>query len=109
MFTEDLCVSPSTRNEASVTHAVAAVGSRSLQKAQDFIRDTCPDGAAGQTEGHVRFKPKAYGSYKEVVDDSVCLHLLTSLLGKSLICFDYKETKTHRGKLRVEREAKVRM
>lgn len=73
MFTKDLCISPSTRNEHSVTHAVAAVGSRSLQKAEEFIRDVCPEGAAGQKDGTASFKPKAYGSYKEVVEDPVSL------------------------------------
>ena len=73
MFTKDLCISPSTRKEHSVTHAVAAVGSRSLQKAEEFIRDVCPKGAAGQIDGTASFKPKAYGSYKEVVEDPVSL------------------------------------
>jgi len=31
----------------------------------------CPKGAAAQIDGLVDFKPKAYGSYKEVVQDSV--------------------------------------
>lgn len=73
MFTKDLCVPPSTRDEHSVTHAVAAVGSRSIQKAEAFISETCPDGAAAQIEGNVQLKPKAYGSYKEVVEGAVRL------------------------------------
>ena len=74
MFTKDLVFPPSTRNgEASITHAVAAVGSRSLAKAEEFIVANCPRGAAGQVEGHVPFKPRAYGSYKEVIADEVRL------------------------------------
>jgi len=80
MFTKDLVFPPSTRNgESSVTHAVAAVGSRSLAKAEEFIAANCPQGAAGQIEEHVSFKPKPYGSYKEVVADEVGRRCLTGV------------------------------
>jgi hypothetical protein len=55
-----------------VTHAIAAVGSRSLQKAKEFKEKFCPKGAIGQQEGHVGFDVEPVGSYKEVVDHAVC-------------------------------------
>ena len=71
MFVKDLCIPPSTRGASDISHAVAAVGSRSLKKAQDFIQSNCPNGAAAQSDGTVQWAPKAYGSYKEVVNDPV--------------------------------------
>lgn len=54
-----------------ITHAIAAVGSRSLQKAQEFKEKYCPRGAIGQQEGHVEFGVEPVGSYKEVVEHPV--------------------------------------
>ncbi|ADV22727.1 Conserved hypothetical protein [Cryptococcus gattii WM276] len=68
-FTKDVSRPMASRNVTDVSHAIAAVGSRSLSKAEDFISNYCPNGAAGQQDGHVDFKPKAYGSYKGVVED----------------------------------------
>ncbi|WVQ82028.1 hypothetical protein IAT38_004156 [Cryptococcus sp. DSM 104549] len=67
-FCKDISRAMSSRGVTDVSHAIAAVGSRSLAKAEEFIKTNCPEGAAGQQTGLVDFKPKAYGSYKEVVD-----------------------------------------
>jgi dihydrodiol dehydrogenase / D-xylose 1-dehydrogenase (NADP) len=56
-----------------VSHAIVAVGSRNKEKADRFIAEWCPNGADGQVQGLVDFKPKGYGSYKEVVDDPVSI------------------------------------
>lgn len=69
-FAEDLCLSPSARG-ADVSHAVVAVGSRSVNKAADFIKQFCPNGGTAQVEGLCKVAPKAYGSYAEVVSDPV--------------------------------------
>jgi hypothetical protein len=61
----------STRNVTDVSHAIAAIGSRSLDKAKEFIAEYCPKGAAGQQNGLVDFGPEACGSYKAVVDHPV--------------------------------------
>ncbi|KAK8854925.1 hypothetical protein IAR55_003664 [Kwoniella newhampshirensis] len=68
-FTKDVSRPMASRGVTDVTHAIAAVGSRSLSKAEDFIAANCPRGAAGQQDGLVGFKTKAYGSYKGVIDD----------------------------------------
>ncbi|ORX38668.1 hypothetical protein BD324DRAFT_608065 [Kockovaella imperatae] len=68
-FVMDITRPTSLRKVSDVSHALAAVGSRSLPKAEDFISKYCPDGACGQKDGLVDFKPRAYGSYKEVADD----------------------------------------
>lgn len=70
-FVKDACRPMNTRNVTDVSHAIAAVGSRSLEKAEDFINKYCPAGGAAQQEGLVQFKPKACGSYKAVVEDAV--------------------------------------
>ncbi|WWD02469.1 hypothetical protein V865_000509 [Kwoniella europaea PYCC6329] len=68
-FVTDICRQPSTRNVNDISHAVAAAGSRSLSKAEEFLDKYCPDGAAAQQQGLVDFKPKGYGSYKGVIED----------------------------------------
>ncbi|WWC90848.1 uncharacterized protein L201_005785 [Kwoniella dendrophila CBS 6074] len=68
-FVTDLCRSPSARNVQGISHAVAAAGSRNLSKAEEFLNKYCPKGAAAQQNNLVDFKPKAYGSYKGVVED----------------------------------------
>ncbi|KAJ3745358.1 hypothetical protein DFH05DRAFT_1534630 [Lentinula detonsa] len=60
-FSQDLLVDPKTRNVDDVVHKVAAVGSRSVDKAQQFI-DTSLGGDKSI---------KAYGSYAEVYKDAV--------------------------------------
>lgn len=61
----------SSRNVTDISHAIAAVGSRSLNKAKGFIADFCPEGAAGQQDQLVDFMPEAFGSYKDVVKHRV--------------------------------------
>ena len=56
---------------ADISHAVVAVGSRSLEKADEFIDKFCPNGAAAQIAGQVDVKPRGYGSYAAVVEDPV--------------------------------------
>ncbi|WVQ74807.1 hypothetical protein IAR50_004413 [Cryptococcus sp. DSM 104548] len=68
-FATDIARPTSTRKVTDVSHAIAAVGSRSLPKAEAFVAEHTPNGAAAQQDGLVSFKPKAYGSYQEVVED----------------------------------------
>nr|WPS94661.1 dimeric dihydrodiol dehydrogenase [Naematelia aurantialba]WPS94686.1 dihydrodiol dehydrogenase / D-xylose 1-dehydrogenase [Naematelia aurantialba] len=68
-FVKDVSTPMASRNVTDVSHAIAAAGSRSLSKAQAFLDEHCPRGAAAQQDGLVDFKPRAYGSYKEVVED----------------------------------------
>ncbi|TFK39935.1 NAD(P)-binding protein [Crucibulum laeve] len=58
-FVKDLLVDPKTRDVQDVIHKVVAVGSRSVQKAQEFI-----DTVAGGDKAI-----KAYGTYEEVYAD----------------------------------------
>ncbi|RDB23614.1 D-xylose 1-dehydrogenase (NADP(+)) [Hypsizygus marmoreus] len=58
-FVKDLLVDPKTRDVHDVVHKVVAVGSRTTEKAQDFI-----DTIAGGDKSI-----KAYGSYEEVYAD----------------------------------------
>ncbi|KAK4685059.1 hypothetical protein P7C73_g5098, partial [Tremellales sp. Uapishka_1] len=58
-----------SRNVTDVSHAIAAVGSRSLSKAEAFLAKHSPNGAAAQQDGLIDFKPRPYGSYREVVED----------------------------------------
>ncbi|KAJ6624934.1 hypothetical protein B0H10DRAFT_2004896 [Mycena sp. CBHHK59/15] len=58
-FIKDLLVDPTTRDVHDVVHKVAAVGSRSVEKAQEFIDVN----AAGDKA------IKAYGNYEEVYTD----------------------------------------
>lgn len=53
-------------------HAVAAVASRDKAKAEKFIQDNLPNGAAGQQAGLGKVpKPVAWGSYAELYKDPV--------------------------------------
>lgn len=76
-FVRDLVLDPAeSRSVADVAHAVVAVGSRSAEKAEAFIRANCPQGASAQgasaqRAGLVDTKPTGYGSYKEVYADEV--------------------------------------
>ncbi|KAJ7623512.1 hypothetical protein FB45DRAFT_837776 [Roridomyces roridus] len=58
-FTKDLLVDPKTRDVHDVVHKVVAVGSRSTEKAQEFIA-ACAGGDQSV---------KAYGTYEEVYAD----------------------------------------
>lgn len=58
-FVEDLLIDPATRGVYDIVHQVVAVGSRNIQKAQDFINTH----AGG--DKNIR----AYGSYAEVYAD----------------------------------------
>ncbi|KAF5373224.1 hypothetical protein D9615_007494 [Tricholomella constricta] len=58
-FVKDLLVDPKSRDVHDVVHKVAAVGSRSVEKAQEFI-----DTVAGGDKSI-----RAYGTYKEIYDD----------------------------------------
>lgn len=71
-FVRDLVLDPAeSRSVADVAHAVVAVGSRSAEKAEAFIKANCPDGASAQRAGLVDTKPTGYGSYAEVYADEV--------------------------------------
>ncbi|KDR80599.1 hypothetical protein GALMADRAFT_222193 [Galerina marginata CBS 339.88] len=59
-FVKDLLVDPKTREVHDVVHKVASVGSRSVEKAQEFI-----DRVAGGDKSI-----KAFGTYEEVYADS---------------------------------------
>ncbi|QRV74261.1 oxidoreductase family, NAD-binding rossmann fold protein [Ceratobasidium sp. AG-Ba] len=56
---QDILLDPKTRDVTDVLHHVAAVGSRDVAKAQEFIDKNAPS----------RPDIKAYGSYEEVVTD----------------------------------------
>ncbi|KAF8817481.1 NAD(P)-binding protein [Phlegmacium glaucopus] len=58
-FTRDLLINPSTRGVHDILHKIAAVGSRTVEKAKDFI-DRCAQGDQSI---------KAYGTYEEVYAD----------------------------------------
>lgn len=74
-FVRDLVLDPTTsRGVSDVAHAVLAVGSRSVEKADGFIKDNCPDGGFAQMAGFVATKPVGYGSYAEVYSDPVRLY-----------------------------------
>lgn len=70
-FAKDVARTTSSRDVSDVSHAIAAVGSRTLSKAEEFIAEYCPKGGIAQIEGLVSFSPQAKGSYQEVVDDPV--------------------------------------
>jgi hypothetical protein len=56
----DMLVDPKTRDVHDVVHKIVAVGSRSAEKAQQFIDTVVKDKGA-----------KAYGSYEQVYQDPV--------------------------------------
>lgn len=71
-FVRDLVLDPAeSRSVADVAHAIVAVGSRAVEKAEAFIGANCPEGACAQTAGLVETKPTGYGSYAEVYADEV--------------------------------------
>ncbi|GAA6020123.1 hypothetical protein JCM10207_006263 [Rhodosporidiobolus poonsookiae] len=65
-MTKDLVLDPAGRDVSDVAHAVAAVASRSVSKAQEFIDEYCPEGGWAQKSGLVKEKPVALGSYEEL-------------------------------------------
>jgi hypothetical protein len=72
-FVTDTILAPSARGVDDVSHAIAAVGSRHLEKAVEFVNKFCPEGAAAQIDGLVTFKPLAVGSYSEVYQCEVSI------------------------------------
>jgi hypothetical protein len=52
-FARDLLLPPSGRgaSESDVAHAITAVGSRSLAKAEEFVKENCPQGGWAQVRG----------------------------------------------------------
>ena len=79
-FVRDLVLPPETRGVSDVVHAVAAVGSRSVDKAKEFIQKNCPEGASAQKAGLSTVKPVARGSYAEVYSDPVSPYMRPVLL-----------------------------
>ncbi|KAG8770487.1 hypothetical protein FRC12_004232 [Ceratobasidium sp. 428] len=59
VFVRDILLDPKTRDVTDVIHKFAAVGSRDVTKAQEFIDKNAPS----------HLDVKAYGSYEEVVAD----------------------------------------
>jgi hypothetical protein len=70
-FVKDVCRPMSSRNVTDVSHAIAAVGSRDISKARQFIQDYAPRGGSAQQDGLIDFAPEACGNYKAVVDHPV--------------------------------------
>lgn len=68
----DLVLPTNERDASEVSHAIAAIGSRSVTKAEEFIKENCPEGGAAQKEGLSKIKTVAKGSYKDCVEDPVC-------------------------------------
>lgn len=75
-FVADLVLDPAGRDVKDVAHAVTAVGSRSLSKAEEFISKHCPEGGFAQANGLVKAKPIAKGSYEEVYKLQACSYFL---------------------------------
>ncbi|KIJ56295.1 hypothetical protein M422DRAFT_23584 [Sphaerobolus stellatus SS14] len=65
-FVSDLVLDPTVRNVSDVVHAVIAVGSRTKEKAADFVLQHVADGGWAQKCGLVSAPPIAVGSYAEV-------------------------------------------
>ncbi|EFP92846.2 hypothetical protein PGT21_036203 [Puccinia graminis f. sp. tritici] len=59
-FVRDLLIDPKTRQVSDVHHRIAAIGSRSFVKAEEFI---------SRIEGLESHSTKAYGSYQDLVSD----------------------------------------
>mgnify|MGYP001559688451 FL=1 len=66
-FSLDLLVDPSTRDVNDVSHVIAAVASRSVDKAAHFVEDVWKE--AGVTEG--KESVKLYGNYEDLYADPV--------------------------------------
>lgn len=60
VFVDDLLIDPATREVTDISHKVVAVGSRSIERSQEFINSF--EKLKGQDV-------RAYGSYKELVND----------------------------------------
>jgi len=67
MFVTDLLADPAARGVADVRHVVAAVASRSADKAEQFVKDTWAGAKAEYKEGEV----KTYGDYAQLFTDKV--------------------------------------
>lgn len=60
---------------SDIAHAVIAVGSRTKDKAVDFVAQHIPNGGWAQKCGLVSGPPEAVGSYPEVWNHKVYMHL----------------------------------
>jgi len=78
-FVKDLGLNPSGRQVTDVSHAVVAVGSRTMDKAIQFIKEFCPSGACAQQAGFYKVGAEAVGSYEEVYsrEDVDCIYIGT--------------------------------
>lgn len=76
---QDLGLDTSTRGVDDVSHALVAVASRALSKAQAFIDEHAPEGTCAQKAGLVKELPQAVGSYDELVQraDVDCVYVGT--------------------------------
>ncbi len=80
-FVRDLVLDPSnTGREGDVVHAVAAVGSRSSDKAEEFIKANCPQGGFAQQSGLLSTAPAAFGSYADVYNHPVRTNLFPNFV-----------------------------
>lgn len=76
-FVRDLVLDPAkSGREGDVVHAVAAIGSRSREKAEEFIKANCPQGGFAQQSGLLSTVPAALGSYADVYSHPVSTNLL---------------------------------
>jgi hypothetical protein len=69
-----------------VSHAIAAIGSRNISKAEQFIKDNCPDGGAAQKDGSSKIKMEAKGSYKDCVEDPVSFERVVGIKADLVEC-----------------------
>ncbi|KAH8548972.1 hypothetical protein BGW37DRAFT_161206 [Umbelopsis sp. PMI_123] len=78
-FVEDLVVDTSGRDVNDVAHAVVAVGSRTKAKAEEFIKDFCPQGGFAQIAGYCNLPVEAVEGYDAVFarDDVDCVYIGT--------------------------------
>jgi hypothetical protein len=77
-LTQDLALDPAGRDVHDVVHAVVVVGSRDVSKAEQFIKDACPQGGSAQQAGLYSQPVRAVGTYEEVYNDPVRLLSLRS-------------------------------
>ena len=64
-------ISDSTLQTSDCLHAITAVGSRDVVKAQDFILKYAPHGGTAQQKEKVFGVPRACGTYEEVIEAAV--------------------------------------
>ena len=66
-FALDLLVDPATREVSDVEHTIAAVASRTADKADQWVKDTWAEAKVDYKEGTV----KTYGDYAQLYADKV--------------------------------------